>query len=92
MGVSGCLAGDGTQPEAHAGIEIGRADVAVVEADRLALTVFQEEFAIVAAAQGLADDLGGGGLVQRGIGSLEEQLVSGGDGAHEGQSFNLLNP
>ena len=41
------------------------------------------------AAQGLIDDLGGRGLVQRGVGTLEKQLVGGGDGAHGSNPFDV---
>src|SRR5947209_452781 len=84
MCVAGRLAGDGAQPEAQAGVKIRGTDMAVVEADRLAFSILQEQFAVVAALQRLLDDGGGGGLIQSGIGPLEEQLVSGCDGAHGG--------
>ncbi len=82
MGIPGRLPRDSAQAEAHAGIEIRGTDIAVVEADRLAFAVFQEKLSVVAAAQRLIDDLRGGGLIQRGVRTLEKQLVGGGDGAH----------
>jgi hypothetical protein len=55
MGIAGGLAGDGAQAKALGGVEAGRLQNAVVEAEALGLAVFEEQLAVVGAAQGIVD-------------------------------------
>ena len=50
MGIAGGLAGHRAQAEAQRGVEPGAADPAVVQADLLALAIFQVQLAVVAVA------------------------------------------
>ena len=89
MGIPCRFPRDSAQTKPHTGIEIGGADVAIVEADGLAFPVFEEKLPVVAAAQGLLDNMGRGRLIQRGVRSVKKQLVGGGDGAHGSNPFNV---
>ena len=82
--IPGGLAGHGTQAEAQGGVEPGAPDPAVIQADLLAFAIFQIKLAVVTAGQRLAERRLGRGAVEGGIGSLEKQLVGGGERGHGG--------
>jgi hypothetical protein len=77
MGEARRLAGDRAQAEALGGVVGGALELAVVERQALALFVFQEQLAVVAARQRLVDHLGGAALVEAAF--VEEQAVGGGE-------------
>src|SRR3546814_16237007 len=78
MGVAGLLAGDGAQAKALAGVEAGRLQPAVIEAEALRLAVFQEKLAVIGAMQGIADQPVEAGAIQSGPG--EKQVLGNGSG------------
>ncbi|QYU70583.1 AMP-binding protein [Leptolyngbya sp. 15MV] len=73
MRVAGGLPGHGAQAEAAHRIEAGGADAAILQADRLALPMFEEQFAILGTGRGRPGRALGRGAIQAG----EEQGVGG---------------
>ncbi len=73
--VAGLLIEHGAQAEAERGVGARRADAALFEGDDLALPVFEEELAVVAAVQRVADDVLGVRPVEVGAGPVEEKGV-----------------
>src|SRR3546814_16259212 len=80
MGVAGLLAGDGAQAKALAGVEAGRLQPAVIEAEALRLAVFQEKLAVIGAMQGIADQPVEAGALHFGPG--EKQGLGKGRGGY----------
>ncbi len=80
MGEASLLAEDRAQAEAELGVEPGAADAALLEAQLFALTVFQEQLAVVHAVQRGRDDPLRRVAVEVGPFALEEQAVGGGEG------------
>jgi hypothetical protein len=74
------LAGDRAQAEALCGVERGGLQPAVVERQRLALPVLQEQLAVIGTVQGAVDDPLNTVGVEAGAG--EEQVVGGGAIGH----------
>ena len=56
MGIPGRLAGDRAQAETERGVEAGGADPPVIQADLLALAVFEEQLAVIGVGQRRRDD------------------------------------
>ncbi|ESZ38306.1 hypothetical protein X732_18160 [Mesorhizobium sp. L2C066B000] len=56
MSVAAGLAGHGAQAKTLVGVEIGGLQPAIVEHQRFALAVFEEQFAVVGAVQCVGDD------------------------------------
>src|SRR4029077_17872118 len=77
MGEARRLAGDRAQAEALGGVVRGAFELAVVERQALALLVFEEQLAVVAARQRLVDHLGGAALVEAAL--AEKQAVGSGE-------------
>ena len=77
MGEARRLARHRAQAEALGGVVGGALQLAVVERQALALLVFEEQLAVVAAGQRLVDHLGGLALVEPAL--AEEQAVGGGE-------------
>src|SRR5690349_15240818 len=75
MAEAGDLARDGAQAEALGGVVGGALQLAVVERQALALHVFEEQLAVVAALQPVVDKLAG--LAQVECALAEEQAVGG---------------
>ena len=75
MRVAGRLAGNGTQSKPLLGVEIRRLQPAIVEHQRLALAVFEEQLAVV----GALDCLGHyrADLVLIAVESLEQAVLHG---------------
>ena len=76
--VAGGFPGHRAQAEAQRGVEAGTADASVVEADRLAFAVFQEQLPVVGVGQRRRGHPLGGGAVQRRAVALEEEAVGNG--------------
>ena len=82
VGVAGRLARDRAQAETLGGVEAGAFQAAIVEAQTLGLTVLEEQLAVVGAGQRFVDQF----LAARPVepGTVEEQLLGGGDLGHGG--------
>ena len=92
MGVAGGLARHRPQPETERGVGTRRADAAVLQGQRLALPVFEEQFAVIGPGQRLGDEMLGGGTVERRASITKEQPVGGlerrGGGEHGDDLMN----
>ena len=77
MGIGDGIAGDGAHAETLDGVETGRAQMAVVEAQHLGLTVFKEQFTIIGPAQRIGDPAFEPAAIQRTRG---EEGIGGGGG------------
>ena len=87
MGIADAFARYGAQAETLARIEGGALQSAVVEGQRLALAIFEEQLAVIGPGERVVDLASQGGQVE--TSAVEEQRVSLGEGAHGGISGRL---
>jgi hypothetical protein len=85
MGVACGLACHGAQAEAERGVEPGAADATVVEADRLALAILQEQLPVIGMGQRLAQQPRGRIAVEGGVRAIEKQGIRGGKRGQAGE-------
>ena len=78
MGIASRLARHRAQSKAERGIKPRTADPPVIEVDRLALPIFQEQLAIIRVRQRLPDQPRRRIAIKRRIGPVEKQGIGGG--------------